>query len=190
MVLFLGPVGLVGAADDVGAVIGAAENDVRATLLVAELADAAGRSLTLDRDTDHDMVTNLEESLVDGAVSTGSMVFASIESKDFQDVGGKSRVGLTEAQIIVNSGEVAEDGGRRCRSGEIEWKREDATNGGDRTRNIGAVDGAGVPGVGGGLSDAVEHELGRYCAIGRVNGDGLVEHFEEAFDGESFVVAT
>ena len=40
------------------------------------------------------------------------------------------------------------------------------------------------------MGDAFEHEFGRDATIGGGDGDGLVEDLKEAFDSQSFVVAT
>jgi len=55
-------------ADDVGAMVGGAENDEGASLLVRELGDAAGGGLTLNSDADHDEVIDLKETLANRSV--------------------------------------------------------------------------------------------------------------------------
>ena len=85
--------------------------------MVAEFGDATGRGLALDSDADHDDVIGLEEALVDGCVGVGTVVFTVVESQDLEDFSGKGGVGLAEAEVVVDSREFAEDGGRRWRGG-------------------------------------------------------------------------
>jgi len=59
----------------------------------------------------------------------------------------------------------------------------------NRAGDVSTVNGASVPGVGGGLGYTVEHELGRDTSVSRLDGNGFVENSEPPFDMECFVVA-
>ena len=85
---------------------------------------------------------------------------------------------------------MAEDRDGSSGSGQVKGERKDATNSSDGARDFSAVNGASVPGVGGGMGDTFKHEFGRDTTIGRGDGDGFVEDLKEAFDSQSFVVAT
>ena len=117
MISLFGPVGLVVAADDIGTMRSAVEDDVGAVLLVAEFGDTTGRGLALDSDADHDDVVGLEEALVDGCVGTGTVVFTAVESQDLEDFSGKGGVRLAEAEVVMDSREFTEDGSRHWSGG-------------------------------------------------------------------------
>lgn len=103
MVGFLGGIGSVGAADNVSAVGRAAENKVWTTLLVTELGDTTSGGLALDLNTDHDNITNLEETLTDRLVDAGAVIFPTIQSENLEDLGGEGGAVLAEAEVIMNS---------------------------------------------------------------------------------------
>jgi len=72
--------------------------------------------------------------------------------------------------------------------GEIEWKFKFTAHGGNASDNVGAIDGATVPGVGGEHGGLLPDEM---CAAIRASyGHGFVEVSEEAFNADSFMVTT
>jgi len=185
----LGGVGPIVGTDNVGAMVGGAKNFERATLLVAEFGDASVLGRALDGDAGLDKIADLKETLVNGAVGTGTVVFATVQGENLEDFGGESRVGLAEAKIIMDGRKFTEDGDGRCRERKVKGKGKSATDGGHAAWYIGAIDGAGVPSVSGCVSGASENG-GRFdAAVGGLNGDGFVEYAKEAFDRESFVIA-
>ena len=103
--------------------------------------------------------------------------------------GGESGVSLAEAEIIMEVLEVTKDGFGRVGERDIERELEGAADSCDAADDIGAIDGTSVPGVGGGLGDGGKHVSGRGCAVLAGNGNSFIEGAEEAFDGESFVIA-
>jgi len=170
-----GGVGAIVGTDNVGAMLGGAKNFERATLLVAEFGDASVLGRALDGDTGLDKIADLKETLVNGAIGTGTVVFVMVQSEDFEDFGGESGVGLAEAKVVMNGRKFTEDGDGRCIERKVERKGKSATDGGDAAWYVGAIDGAGVPSVGGGVGGASENG-GRFDATqGRLNGDGFVE---------------
>lgn len=72
--------------------------------------------------------------------------------------------------------------------GEIERKLEFSAHGRDATDDVCTVDGAAVPSV---HCNHGGFDPNKVCAaIGAGNGDGFVETGEEAFDTDSFMIAT
>ena len=169
--------------------LGGAADDERTALLITELGHATGRCLAVNGDTGHDEVADLKEALRDGAIGAGAVVLATVGGEDLQDLGSENGTGLTKTKVVVDGGLGAENRDGRRSGGQVKRERKDATDGGDRARNFGAFDGAGVPGVSSGLGDSVEELLRRDAAVSGVDRDGFVEDTEEAFDGKGFVIA-
>ena len=84
---------------------------------------------------------------------------------------------------------MAENRDGSGRGGQIERKRENATDSGDGARDLSSINGASVPGICCGVGDAFEHELGRNTTIGGGDGDGFVENLKESFDSQGFMIA-
>jgi len=184
-----GGVGAIVGTDNVGAMVGGAKNFERATLLVAEFGDASMLGRALNGDAGLDKIADLKETLVNGAVGAGTVVFATVQSENLEDFGGESGVGLPEAEVVMNGRKFTKYGDGRCGERKVERKGKSATDGGDTAWDVGAIDGAGVPSVGSGVGGASENG-GRFDAtVGRLNGDGFVEDAEEAFDREGLVIA-
>ena len=101
---FLSCIRLVVTADGVSAMVRRTQNKVGATLLVTELRDTAGGSLTVDLDTDHDEIARLKEALGDRAIGAGTVVFTAVKREVLEDFCGENGVILTKAKVVVDRG--------------------------------------------------------------------------------------
>ena len=86
-----------------------------------------------------------------GFVGAFAVISAAILDKDAENGVGESRVGLGEAEEVMDMGDIAVDGRRRGGEGDIKGKFEFTAEGSDTADDLGTIDAAAVPSIGGTL---------------------------------------
>jgi hypothetical protein len=145
-------IGVAVTTDKVGTRAGGFDNCVRAAAAVGEFSDSTCGSIAVDLDAGHDEVAdsvgNWSTRLVD-AFAMGGAAFFSEEAEDlFGKAGGRGG----EAKEGVDVGGLIGSWGRGSLEAQIKGEAEGAADGGDAADNIGAIDGAAIPGVSSGVT--------------------------------------
>jgi len=138
---------------------------------------------------DHDNVAYGKQVLVAVGVNTGIVIGATVGCEDLQNFARECRLGLGETEVIVNMFDTSIDGRWCWCKSNVHGKLEFAAKCCNAAQDIGAIDGAAVPGVGGALSHFGEYGVAGNSAIVGSNSDGFVENAKKAFDAQGFVVA-
>ena len=99
------------------------------------------------------------------------VVGAAVSCEQFEDLGGEVSVILGKSEKVVDGATVTEGRSRGLFEGQIEGKFEFAAECSNRSNDVGAVDGAAVPGVSGALCSFDENVGRRNLAVVGGNSD-------------------
>ena len=116
------------------------------------------------------------------------MVCAAFVNDVLQDFRGEFGVWLSVSEEGVDGLDVTCDWCRWMVEGEVQWELKLPADGDDTADNVGAVDSAAVPGVGGALR-CFDKDLVRTAVI-RCNGYCFVEVSKESFDANCLMVSS
>ena len=137
-------------------------------------------------DSGHDEVANSIEDRVAGLVNALGEIDAAFFDQKAED-------GLGEGDVFADKGQVLGDGGGmvgtkfgRKAQRDIDRENERATDGGNATDDVSAMDGSAVPCIASSMGSGDPNK--RVGAIVGGNGDGLVEEPEVSFDADGFVI--
>ena len=137
-------------------------------------------------DGGHDEVANSIEDRVAGLVNALGEIDAAFFDQKAED-------GLGEGDVFADKGQVLGDGGGmvgtkfgRKAQRDIDRENERATDGGNATDDVSAMDGSAVPCIPSSMGSGDPNK--RVGSIVGGNGDGLVEEPEVTFNADGFVI--
>lgn len=163
-------------------------NFVRSTPTVAELGNSTRSSITSDLNTGHHEVTNSKSNRGAGVIDASAMSSAAVFGQHAEHVFGKlgSRGGKAKEGMDISS--LVGGGSRKGTQTQVKGEAKGTTNSRDTADDVSAIDWATVPGIGSSMGSFNKNSSS--TTVTGSNGDSFVQEPVEAFDTNSFMVAT
>lgn len=128
-------------------------------------------SIALNGDACGDHVTHFEKNLVATGIEVFMVTGMAVSSEHLENFSGEVCMVLGNVQEVVHGSEITEGWNGSVLKGEIKKELEFPSEGGNRAKDVGAVDGAAVPGAGSTLGSFDEDVKWLNFAIISSNGD-------------------
>jgi hypothetical protein len=172
----------------ISAIAGSLDDFVRSAFAIRQFSDGAGGSVTVDLDTSHDKIANSEGDGGARSIGAFAMKSATFFGEEAKYLFGELSSRSSKAKKSMNVRSLIGSRGWSRGKAQIERKSKRSANGGDAADDIGAINGAAVPSIGGSVGSFDKNGVGA-TVIGS-NSDGFVEESVEAFDANGFVITT